>query len=235
MKNLITITALLVAGTAFANAEGNTLPEPEWKGLTLTAPSNNELKTGNSGFSWSNYSETSLKNSWQLSFSWTSTNNVSTPIDLFGTSTGSSGGAGGIVLQWKNESGGTLYFGTKGGSDGVSLGNITKPTTGSSQTVVLTYLKSSDPSTAPSVLKLKFGDKGEATVTAPTTNTTFFGNGGVGTGNTRLWTNSGNDTYSNISLKYGDAVSPAVPEPSAFGLLAGLGALALVGARRRRR
>ncbi len=234
MKNLITITALIVAGTAFANAEGNTLPEPSWTALTLTAPSGT-LSSGNSGFSWSGDPSGSLTNSWQLSFDWASTNEggTSSPIDLFGTSTGSSGGAGGIVLQWKNESGGTLYFGTKGGSTFASLTNIKKPDSGT--IVVLTYLKSSDPSTAPSVLKLKFGDKGEATVTAPTTNTTFFGNGGVGTGNTRLWTNSGNDTYSNISLKYGDAVSPAVPEPSAFGLLAGLGALALVGARRRRR
>ena len=229
MKNLITITALIVAGTAFANAEGNTLPEPVWTALTLTAPSGT-LSTGNSGFSWSGYTENSLTDSWQLSFDWTSTNAATSTIDLFGTNGAAYSDANGIVLQWKSDSSGTLYFGTKGGSDGVSLTNITKPATGSSQTVVLTYLKSSDTST-PSVLKLKFGDKEEATVTAPDSNTMFLGNNG----NTRLWTNGGKDTYSNISLKYGAAVSPAVPEPSAFGLLAGLGALALVGARRRRR
>ncbi len=227
MKNLITIATLLVAGTAFANAEENTLPEPNWTTLTLTAPSNNELTASNSGFSWSGDPSGSLTDSWQLSFSWTSTNTGNT-IDLFGTSRGGGGGAAGIVLQWKSESNGTLYFGTKGGSDGVSLTSITKPTTGT--TVVLTYLKSSDSSATSSVLKLKFGDQ-EKTVTAPTNNTTFLGNDG----NTRLWTNGGKDIYSNISLKYGAAVSPAVPEPSAFGLLAGLGALALVGARRRRR
>ena len=226
MKNLITITALIVAGTAFANAEGNTLPEPSWTELTLTAPSGT-LSSGNSGFSWSSYSENSLTNSWQLSFNWTSTNdNVSTPIDLFGTNGAASSGANGIVLQWKSDNGGTLQFGTKNGSSFASLTNITKPDSGT--TVVLTYLKSSDLSTS-SVLKLKVADK-EATVTAPNSNTTFLGNND----NTRLWTNNGKDTYSNISLKYGDAVSPAVPEPSAFGLLAGLGALALVGARRRR-
>ena len=226
MKNLITITALIVAGTAFANAEGNTLPEPNWTELTLTAPSGNELASGNSGFSWSEYSGNSLTNSWQLSFDWTSTNeNVSTPIDLFGTN--GSNTANGIVLQWKSDNGGTLQFGTKNGSSFASLTNITLPT--SSTTVVLTYLKSKDSSTS-SVLKLKFSNQ-ETTVTAPTSNTTFLGSNG----NTRLWTNGSKDTYSNISLKYGDAVSPAVPEPSAFGLLAGLGALALVGARRRRR
>ena len=227
MKNLITITALIVAGTAFANAEGNTLPEPVWTALTLTAPSGT-LSTGNSGFSWSGYTENSLTDSWQLSFDWTSTNAATSTIDLFGTNGAASSGANGIVLQWKSENNGTLYFGTKNQGDGVSLTGI-EPSTGNSTTVVLTYLKSKDSSTS-SVLKLKFSNQ-ETTVTAPTSNTTFLGSNG----NTRLWTNGGKDTYSNISLKYGGAVSPAVPEPSAFGLLAGLGALALVGARRRRR
>ena len=228
MKNILTVTALLVVGTAFANAEGSTLPEPSWTELTLTAPSGSALSTGNSGFTWSDYSNNSLTESWQLSFDWTSTNdNVSSPIDLFGTNGASTNGAQGIGLQWKNDNGGTLQFGTKGGRSFASLTNIAKPST--SKTIVLTYLKSSDSST-PSVLKLKL-DGNEGTVAAPDSNTTSLGSNG----NTRLWTNTGKDTYSNISLKYGAAVSPAVPEPSAFGLLAGAGALALVAARRRRR
>ena len=59
-----------------------------------------------------------------------------------------------------------------------------------------------------------------------------IGHGSVGT-NSRgpvFWTNGGNALFDNITLK----VSP-VPEPSTFGLLAGLGALALAGTRRRRR
>ena len=233
MKNIIAIASLLAAGTALANAAENTLPEPDWTALTLTTPSGNKLESGNSGFTWSDYSATSLTESWQLSFDWVSTNEVTTEkpaIDLFGTNGASNAGAQGIVLQWTSDNGGTLRFGTKGGSDGwAQLTNISLPS--SAQTVVITYLKSADVSVASSILKLKFGDSTEATITAPTSNTTFLGNGG----NTRLWTNGGKDTYSSIALSYGASVSPTIPEPSAFGLLAGAGALAFVAARRRRR
>ena len=46
-----------------------------------------------------------------------------------------------------------------------------------------------------------------------------------------------NCEISNISFELGSAYAPAssIPEPSMFGLLAGLGALALLGARRRRK
>ena len=59
--------------------------------------------------------------------------------------------------------------------------------------------------------------------------------------NTLLFGDIGNSFFtdcelSNISFELGKAYAPStIPEPSAFGLLAGLGALALVGARRRRK
>ncbi len=227
MKNIIAITSLIAAGTAFANAAESTLPEPDWTALSLTVPSGNKLESSNSGFTWSGYSAASLADSWQLSFDWVSTS-TKTSLDIFGTNGASNAGAQGIVLQWTSDNGGTLRFGTKGGSSWAQLTNISLPS--STKSVVLTYLKSSDTTTASSVLKLKFDGK-ETTVDAPSSNTTFLGSNG----NTRLWTNGGLDKYYNISLKYGAAVTPTVPEPSAFGLLAGVGALAFVAARRRRR
>ena len=231
MKNIIAIASLLAAGTALANAAESTLPEPDWTALTLTTPSGNKLESSNSGFKWSDYSATSLTESWQLSFDWVSTNEITKDnptIFLFGTNK-INAGAGGIVVQWTSDNGGTLRFGTRDGSDWAQLTNISLPS--SAQTVVITYLKSTDVEVASSILKLKFGDSEEATIAAPADNTTFLGNNG----DTRLWTNTAKDKYSNIALSYGAAVSPTIPEPSAFGLLAGAGALAFVAARRRRR
>ena len=244
MKNLITITALIAAGAIAANAETNLNPGAnfsglEWKQLTLTTPSGGSLKQSNSEFNWDG-EQGNLDKSWSLLFTLT-TSSSSGKKDVFSTNRGGGGDAGGLVLGLDfpnpNSTSPTigLYNGKVSSGTPSLLGSAISFTTG--QNVMLTFLKYDD-ATATSkskagkfVLSTYNGEtatspKAEFEVEKDQRNLTFLKNG-----DTRLWTNSGAEQFSKIALAYGSTI----PEPSAFGLLAGLGALALVGARRRRR
>ncbi len=238
MKNLITITALIAAGAIAANAETSLKPGDNfgglsWTQLTLTTPADGKLETGNSGFNWSE-DQGNLTDSWSLLFTLTTTSS-SGKKDVFSTTQGSGGGAAGLVLSLDCSDSASKKIELLDGKGGSRLGESITFTTG--QNVMLTFLKYDD-ATATSKSKagkfvLSTYDGGTATsqkaefeVRQDLSNLTFLKNG-----NTRLWTNVGVETFSNIKLAYGSAI----PEPSSFGLLAGLGALALVGARRRRR
>ena len=247
MKNLITITALIAAGAIAANAETNLKPGDnfgglDWTQLTLTSPSGNALSSSNSGFNWSE-SQGDLTESWSLLFT-LKTSSTSGKKDVFSTNA-ANGGAGGLVLGLdfsdltSTKIG--LYNGKVSSGSSPLSGSVINFTTG--QNVMLTFLKYDD---ATSTSKSKAGkfvlstyndktlsQKAEFEVDKDQSNLTFLKNSSSGTG-TRLWTNGGAEQFSNIALAYGSTTS-AIPEPSSFGLLAGLGALALVGARRRRR
>ena len=238
MKNLITITALIAAGAIAANAETNLKPGANfnaltWNQLTLTAPAGGNLTSANSGFNWDGI-QGNLTESWSLLFT-LKTSSTSGKKDVFSTNRGSGGDAGGLVLglDFSNSTSPTigLYNGKVSSGTPSLLGSAISFTSG--QNVILTFLKYNDTTTNAGKFVLTTydsnGTKQQDTtfeVANNQSNLTFLKNG-----NTRLWTNGSAEQFSNIALAYGSTI----PEPSSFGLLAGLGALALVGARRRRR
>ena len=238
MKNLITITALIAAGAIAANAEtalkpGDNFGGLTWNQLTLTTPPNSELSSSNSGFNWSE-EQGNLDKSWSLLFT-LNTNTTSGKKDVFSTNRGGGGDAGGLVLglDFSDSTSPTigLYNGKVSSGSPSLLGSAISFTSG--QNVILTFLKYNDTTTNAGKFVLTTydsnGTKQQDTtfeVANNQSNLTFLKNG-----NTRLWTNGSAEQFSNIALAYGSTI----PEPSSFGLLAGLGALALVGARRRRR
>ena len=239
MKNLITITALIAAGAIGANAElkpGDNFGGLAWNQLTLTNPTST-LSSSNSGFNWSGVPQSNLTNSWSLLFTLNTQTDAADNNDVFGTNGATSHGTGGYVLGLTENLSKIGLYTDKSSVSGKFTGLCVNFTNG--QNVMLTFLKY-DNATATS--RSKAGKFVLTTYAANSTtlaatasievdslklnDLTFNKNG-----NSRLWTNSGKETFSNIKLAYGSAI----PEPSAFGLLAGLGALALVGARRRRR
>ncbi|MBE6401120.1 MAG: PEP-CTERM sorting domain-containing protein [Verrucomicrobia bacterium] len=232
MKKYITIAALLSAGTALANAE----PEK----LTLTSPSGNKVESGNAYTAWSNSGEGySVLDSWSVSFSLT--DSALSSAGVFSTTRKANGGFSGYVLKTKADGGIELT------NTSISLAGIL--TAGQkSDLITVSFVADvlEDGTFSGGTFTVSSGDKsssekvsGLTTDSYPTETNGATGliNGEQTFGNTkwssRFWTNGGAEKIYDISISKLD--SNVIPEPSAFGMLAGLGALALVASRRRRK
>ena len=244
----MTTAAIFAAGTMLAGAavEG-------WTDATYTLVGNNSggissgngVTAGRGAFATITVDEESLSTlsaadySWQITFSVTAPNNSS-----FGMVYSSMGGGNGSGVALAVKYDGSQYtYELRSGSNGVgskpalTSGSGTTSITTTSTDVTLTW------DTDENTFTLGVGEEEELVYTGLTEDWFTLGtytSGEIGAQNVGtdtkngsvFWTNSGANPVSNITLSVAAA---AIPEPSAFGLLSGLGALALVASRRRRK
>lgn len=238
MKKYITIAALLAAGSSLASANIDT---SQWDTLTYTLVSNtsgtisqNHLDSGRAGFKELNLNGETLSGISGTDYSWS----VSFKLGEALTSVPASG---------------HLLFSTKGGNNGSGICIGLDSVTGDNYTFALRHGIPTQVYASKTRLKTftgSFDDTLSLSWDAATKNLYFE----VGTQSynyqiqtpvdivlsteaistvadgTTFWTNSGHEKLTDITVK-----AHAIPEPSTFGLLAGIGALALVGTRRRKR
>jgi len=212
MKKYITLAALLAAGTACANAAKEE--------LTLTSPTDGSLTSSNAAIAWEDAEVTGALQSWEVTFTVASQRSTLADTDLVS-----------ICGKWKfafNADGSIEFYSGVGQSNYSDAGWVSvEPVT-----ITVSFVGDYD-------MNGVFQDKGELSATIgentyalKVTDNLAITSGNVDTG-FRLWTNNKNEHYSGISVAKLD--NHIVPEPSAFGMLAGLGALALVASRRRRK
>ena len=242
MKNYITVAALLAAGAAFANAEVTT--------VTFSAQNN----PGTSAQNW-NVSETdgyyvgtSLDNStWFSDFTW-GTMTGATQIMNQNQNALNKGTIVPYALSMPTEYGITftltaeqdlvvssVTFSFVGSFNGGSFDNAASSV--STGSTIKLFSDDSELASTTADIEGTGLNEGVTSGTLPEANivTLDFAPITVNAGDTISFTLEVTQSTVNTGLKSIAFTTAAVPEPSAFGLLAGLGALALVASRRRRK
>ena len=221
MKNYITVAALLAAGAAFANAEVTTV---------TFAPQNSPdtaAQNWNVGGTNGYYVGTTLDtNDWFSAFAW-----------------GEMAGADQIMNQNQNFTltaeqtltVSSVTFSFVGAFNGGSFDNAASSV--STGSTIKLFSDSDELASTTADIEGTGLNEGVTSGTLPEANivTLDFAPITVNAGDTISFTLEVTQNNVNTGLKSIAFTTAAVPEPSAFGLLAGLGALALVASRRRRK
>ena len=210
MKKYITLAALLAAGTTFANAEAQLI-----KNVTPQT-----LNSSNAAIAWNDADVIGALQSWEVTFTVDSQRSALAETDLVT-----------ICGKWKfafNANGSIEFYSGGGQANNSSAGWVSvEPVS-----ITVSFVGDYD-------VDGVFQNNGKlsAIIGENTYALTVADNLAITSGSNesgfRLWSNGGNEHYSGISVTKLD--NHIVPEPSAFGLFAGVGALALVASRRRRK
>ena len=247
MRNIITITSLLAIATVCASAA---VPKTNtWEQVDFTLNGNTQghfsvtnkvgmLDRGRAGFGSFTVGSESLTSisvedySWKVSFN-LNVSSVSETQMLF-SSLGSANGSGYSISVTQTDS--KFVYDLR--SDNAQI--VSKPVVSSTSTInTITATNNTDSvsliwDSVANTLYLSVGEQSLAYSGLTKPNLTLTTNSNISSGQPNggaiFWANGTATKLNNITLSV-----KAIPEPSAFGLLAGLGALALVGARRRRR